>query len=216
MYEMDLIPESYRLTLWRLLWVKRFIIIITAVFLCNVACYAGLEVLKKDVQQEMYQLQAKKEINDIQKAELQRLRDEYADYEAQWSLLTALRGGIQTRETFLAVDRSIQNKDLWFLNWKFNRTSKRLANKPETVNRGYFIVVPAGQRQQTEYWKSSAHMTIKGQARNHKSLSEFVQRLFEQSSVENVRIIKTFLRRYAQLDLIDFDLAVTIAPSEDS
>ena len=54
------------------------------------------------------------------------------------------------------------------------------------------------------------NMTIRGQARDHSALSGFVQRLFAQPEIDDVRIRRTSLISDDRAEAVDFELAIVL------
>lgn len=111
----------------------------------------------------------------------------------------------------MVIDR-VLNDNIWFLQWSFKRAGEIVTLPPQTVQTGYFIIIPQENsrigKQQT--WKLETHMEIKGQARDHTSFSLFVQGLLSQPEIEDVKIVDTQMRRYADIQVVDFNIVIVI------
>ena len=57
-------------------------------------------------------------------------------------------------------------------------------------------------------------MEIQGQAVDHGALADFVRRLAAQRLVRDVRLLDTQTRRYTEVQVVDFRLAVVLAARE--
>ncbi len=122
-------------------------------------------------------------------------------------MLQGLRGGAAEANLFLGIDEALNGDELWFTNWQFRRAGVK-DTEGRVVETGYFVVVPEGTP--PESWQVETHMTIAGQAQDHGALSEFVRRLLGRAEIENVRIRRTEVQRYATRSVVAFDLAVVI------
>jgi len=54
-------------------------------------------------------------------------------------------------------------------------------------------------------------MTIRGQALDYSALSGFVSRLLERPEIEDVRVLRSTLKKQRDSRLVEFNLAVTVA-----
>jgi hypothetical protein len=145
-----------------------------------------------------------------QKAQVKALEFERSDLERQLAILSGLRGGAAAKQTLLAVDRAL-NGNVWFVSWSFRRTGELVDEAPETVNTGYFIVVPAESRDEPERaWRLRSHMEIRAQAASHSALASFVRQLVDQPEVEDVKVVNTRVHRYTNAQVVSFELAVVI------
>ena len=211
MAEFDLIPEDYRIQLWRDLWLKRFGFAVLALVSLHATGYGVLIYSKGMVKSEVEKLQVMRTITKQQTTELVELREQKAQYEYQWRLLTGLRSGTTAEHMFSTIDRSLAGDELWFLNWRFRRAGVNVNPEQKTSNSGYFVVIPQDEQESgSQAWQIETHMQIRGQAKDHSALSRFVKSLFEQPEIHNVRVLKTSLRRYAATSVVDFDLAVVV------
>ena len=147
-----------------------------------------------------------------QRLQLESLSQQKTDLNQQLSLLSSLRSGAPAQSVFVVIDRALSDADVWFLNWQFRRAGVIVPEEQAAgVETGYFIVVPEGtESQDNGEWRVETHMTIKGQARDHAALSQFVNGLFSQLAVVDVSVQKTALRRIDEFDVVDFDLTVVL------
>lgn len=209
MLEIDLIPHDYRTQLIRLTMLKKFGIISAAVLLFSISSYAVLLYTTQQLKSEVSNLQKQKAITSQQRASLIQQQVQKSKLQQQFKLLKGLRSGAAVEIMFKTIDTTLPD-DVWFRSWKFQRAGLVEA-RPKTVNTGYFIVVPQGEKAARPTGnRIQTNMTITGQARDHSALSEFVRRLFLQPEIQDVRIVKTALRRYTKTNVIDFDLAVIV------
>lgn len=214
MSEIDLIPDDYRTMLLRKRWLRLFATVISGLFIVSLGSYGAIGYVTKKIQTDIEQLQNQKAISTQQRIELAQLKDKETELRQQWELLNGLRSGAAAEAMLEMIDRSLSGNDVWFITWQFRRAGI-VVNTPQTeVNTGYFIVVPQGEKaKKNDAWQIQTHMTIKAQARDHAALSEFVKRLFQQSEVEDVRVVRTALRRYTAVNVVDFDLAIVVTSS---
>lgn len=211
MLSIDLIPADYRanLRMRRLLG------------LC-VACCAGFLLLSagtayalnkkiQTVKQATEQARLQYAMSAQQREQIERLDGGLAALDQELNLLKGLRSGAAAEDLFVIIDRALPGDDVWFVDWQFRRAGVLVPDTVRTVNTGYFIVVPAGQQQDTKApWQVETHMKINGQATDHAALSRFVRGLFEQPEVQDVKLNRTQVRRFANISVVDFDLAVVL------
>jgi hypothetical protein len=163
-------------------------------------------------QREVDQLRVAKDDVLGQKARLEALRNETADLERRRAILSGLRGGVEAKRMFVVVDRALDG-NVWFLSWTFRRAGELVEKVPETVDTGYFIVVPSGASKEPEKaWRLEAHMEIHARTLDHSTLAGFVRRLVEQPEIQDVRILKTRMHKYTTRQVVDFELAVIVNP----
>lgn len=211
MPDIDLIPEDYRSWLLRQSMLKRFAITMT-VFLSAVLLLGGIigEGAKR-AQTRVAQLKSQNAITQQQHVQLELLSEEQAEYERQWSLLRGLRAGAAAEDVFSIIDAALNEGDLWFTSLKFRRAGVIVDGEQRGVETGYFIVVPADERQNSNAdWHVETHMTIQGQAKDHQALSTFVRSLFEQPDIKYVNVQKTTLTDYANGRVVSFDLTIVL------
>ncbi len=146
------------------------------------------------------------------KARLESLQAEKVELLRRQAILSGLRGGVEARRMFLVVDQALDG-NVWFLSWTFRRAGELVDHEPETVDTGYFIVVPSRAKDEPEKaWRLEAHMEIHARALDHATLAEFVRRLVEQPEVRDVRVLRTRVHEYTARQVVDFELAVIVNP----
>ena len=210
MSDVDLVPGHYRRLQRLRATLRRSGIVAVLVLVCIGVAKAGLVHGIQIKQRELGQLRTAKTGLLSQKAQVKGLELEKSDLERQLALLDGLRGGPAAKQTLLAVDRAL-NGNVWFLSWSFRRTGELVEEAPETVNTGYFIVVPAQSSDEPERaWRLRSHMEIRAQAANHSALATFVRELVEQPEVEEVKVVNTRVHRYTSAQVVSFELAVVI------
>lgn len=189
--------------------IKHFLIILAVLLLLTTSTSATLKFSTQKLKHEASSLQKQKDITVQQRTALIQIQEQQSKLQQQWKLLQGLRSGAAVKIMFEMIDSALSD-DVWFLSWKFKRTG--LAQpRAKTINKGYFIVVPRGQAITiTNNTRLQTNMEITGQARDHSALSDFVQRLFKQPEIQDVRVVKTALRRYTRRNVIDFDLDVIV------
>lgn len=211
MREIDMIPVSYherqQLKGWCYKAMAAFGILLIAIVLSRYyvtdqsqridARIAGLQMDKS------FNLQQQKKYNDLL-AEKERLQKNL-------EILDGLRGGPAVREILQVIDRVLDGT-VWFNQWTFTRAGEITEVKPQSVQTGFFIIVPqntAGNSKQ-QAWKLNTHMELKGQTLDHVSLSRFVRKLIEQPEIEDAQVINTALRKYTDFQAVDFNLIVIV------
>ena len=211
MTEIDLIPKDYRTRLWQSRWLKFAGVALGALLLGHGATYGVLLEQRRVVQADVAKLEADQRVSTQQRSELESLSAAKAEYDQQLRLLTGLRSGASAEQLFLTVERALDTDDVWFMDWRFQRSGIVVEAAENGVDTGYFIVVPAEPGTSGEQpWQVRTHMTIRGRSRDHSALSDFVKRLFAQPEIDDVHLGQTSMTRLDGNDLVDFDLAVVM------
>ena len=214
MAEFDLVPPDYRLRLAFQKWLQRLGVFVIVIVIVNAASSAALAVASNQLQSRIQALQTKQAMTAQQRAQLESLDERIAELRDQWRVLAALRSGAPAEQVFVTIDQALSHKDVWFEEWAFTRAGAVGARPPATVNTGYFIVVPDSEAEAVQAWQVKTHIRIRGQARDHGALSRFVRALFERAGVNDVRVQRTTLRRYANASVVDFELAIMLDGTE--
>lgn len=210
MAEMDLVPQDYRESLRIRRWVRNALAGYGVLLACVVGAKFGLAHTVEKEKLRVGQLQASKQVTLNQLALIEELRGREADARRRLDILAGLRGGPAAEQMFVTIDRAL-DQSVWFQSWNFRRAGQVVEMDPQTVQTGYFIIVPKGQKQQEDMaWRLETHMEIKGQAFTHSALASFVKRLLDQPEIEDVRVLNTGLRRYTEAQVVNFDLAVVV------
>lgn len=210
-HEIDLIPASYRERLkiqrgCHIFFVALILIIVLTVFLRflisnkNKTLQSTISTLQRD---KSFNLQKQHHYNELLATE-RRLRKNL-------EILDGLRGGPPVRQILKAIDRVLNGK-VWFLQWTFKRAGEITEAQPQTLDTGYFIIIPKenSQNGRQQAWKLDTHMTIKGQALDHSSFSNFVQKLLNQPEIDDVKVLNTQQRSYLDSHIIDFNIIVIV------
>jgi hypothetical protein len=176
-----------------------------------VLTWTVLGVAIDNTREDVETLQNKLSFTTQQQADIQRLGAEKTELERQFRLLSNLRSGAAAGDMFVTVDNALTSDDVWFRNWKFERAGIMVGDEVETVNTGYFVVVPDGADQlDPDELRILTNMEIRGQALDHSALSSFVRRLFVQPGIDDIRIRRTSLSDRNRTDTVDFELAVIL------
>lgn len=211
MADIDLIPHDYRIGIQQRRLVIRFGLAVLALLVCSSGALATILVTKHNVNLEITNLEQKKTISTQQRDQLTQLQAEQKQYQQQFELLNGLRSGAAVQRIFVTIDKALDDQSVWFQHWKFQRAGSLIEHKEAEVQTGYIIILPADDKTAVpKAWQIHTHMTITGQALDHAALSHFVRRLLDQPEVEDVRVLKTVLRRYTKTNVVDFDLAIVV------
>jgi Tfp pilus assembly protein PilN len=210
MAELDLVPSEYRRHQLLRRWLRLFALVFAAVIVLVAGARVFLARCVRAEQVRIEELRATKQVTLNQLALIEELHNRKSDAEKRLEILAGLRGGPAAEQMFVTVDRAL-GPDVWFESLSFRRAGELVDVPPQTVETGYFIVVPKGQQQtQERAWRLNTHMEIKGQARNHSALADFARRLVDQPEIEDVKVLKTSLRQYTRAQLVNFELAVVV------
>ena len=211
MHEFDLIPAYYRERIRIERWCLIFIVVYIGVLLVITGLNYAIGLGNKNLNSEIKALQKGKILNFQQHKKYDELLTEEKLLTDRLKILEGLRSGLPAKQVLLAIDR-VMNNDIWFEKWSFKRTGVVSEVKPETVQTGYFIIIPkdSNNSNNQQAWQLKTHMEIRGQAINHSSLAAFVGRLLEQPEIQDVKILNTKARAYQEFQLVDFNLIVII------
>lgn len=209
--EFDLIPASYRERLKIRYWCQLFLAICFLLVILIIAAKFIIASQTRIIESRIDSLQQDKSFNLRQQQIYNQSLTVENRLQKNIEILNGLRGGPPVRQILRVIDRIIDG-NVWFTQWTFTRAGELTEVKPQTVQTGYFIIIPqntAGNNKQ-QTWKLDTHMEIKGQARDHSSLSNFVSALIKQPEIIDVKVIKTSLREYVDYKIVDFNLVVII------
>lgn len=209
--EIDLVPSDYRAHQVKLRIVRRFAYIVIPLLLIGGLLYTILRFQTWQIEHELEALEKRALVTSQQRDQIAQLRKTAEDIQRQLVMLNRLRSGGQALGIFRTIDRALPPRAVWFRMWTFQRAGFVVEGNASEVNRGYFVVIPAdNEASSSEAWRLETHMDIKGQARDHSALSEFVRNLFGQPQVQDVQIVNTARRGYKDTSVIDFDLRIVL------
>lgn len=211
MNEIDLIPAVYRKRLLFSHWLRLSAYLLGALSVLILGAFFVLRTETLKVDQELKLLQSQKAISTQQRKELEKLDARKQDLSQQLDLLAGLRSGSAAEQMFLTIDRAMSEGDVWFTNWEFRRAGSATEKDPKTVNTGYFIVIPKGEKTREETWMIETQMMIKGEAMDHAALSNFVSKLIDQPEIQSVRVVKSELFSLNGHKLVKFSLDVVVS-----
>ncbi len=212
MHSIDLIPADYRQARWLQGWLRQ--LAITAVVIAGLAvlAFAGLQQQAKNLTAEVQRLEEQQAVTDQQRAVLEDLNRRKTAIGQQLSVLKGLRAGAPAQTVFKVIDKALADAEVWFLDWQFQRAGMKSPNAPQAgVETGYFVMVPdAALADGNQSWLVETHMTIKGQARDYKALSRFVNGLYADKTVVDVKVQRTEMNKRNSKDVVQFEVAVVL------
>lgn len=210
MADFNLIPPSYEQRLARLHMLRLSAVGVAALLMVGLAAYAGLGYWIEAVQGEVAELQKRQEVTARQRRTIADLNSQKKELNQQWQLLESLRSGMPAKQMMETVQGALRENEVWFIDWRLRRAGIVTEKEPVANQPGYFIIVK--RKGNSEDWQSMTHMTIRGQAKDHSTLSEFAQRLLTQPDIEDVRVQKTTqsFGRDREPRAVDFDLAIVL------
>ncbi len=198
----DLVPEDYRRTLRLRRWLRAFCWACAGVAVLAGLGRLGLAYLVRAEQAGLAaarQLQAASGAQRAKLADLQARRDAA---ERQIKALETLRGPAVIGELFFAIDAAATGK-VWFNELSFAREEELAEAKPQ-----------AGAAERS--WRAWQRAQIHGQALDHSTLAEFINRLGSQPGIGQVRLINTSARSYTGMQVVDFQLAALLGPRPEA
>jgi hypothetical protein len=172
--------------------------------------YVSLARWTDSVRVEVAELQAKQEVSSQQRNTIALLLGNKKELDQQWLLLESLRAGMPAKGLMESVQQAMRADEVWFVDWRLRRAGIVTEKATTADNPGYFVIVKKNDRD--EDWHAKTHMTVRGQARDHATLSEFAQRLLEHSDIEDVLVQRTSqaFGRDRSAVAVDFDLAIVL------
>lgn len=212
MDEIDLIPEEYRRKRLFVNWLKHFWVALGLVTLVMVGGFIGLKQTNAELTKNIQNLKSQRALASENTGQLKQLLAQRDGLQQQLNLLAGLRSGSSAEQMFMTMDHALPGPQVWITKWSFRRAGSAVENSTETVNTGYFIVVPSGRGdKKQEAWKIDTWMEVQGQALDHVAMSEFVSSLTRQPEIDNVRIVSTRLNQSQNIKLVDFSLEIIVS-----
>lgn len=212
MNEIDLIPEEYRIKRLFISWLKRAGVTLGLIVAIILTVFVVLKQANDKLSDHIQSLKVQRAIATENGQQLKLFSDQRTGLKQQLNLLAGLRSGSSAEQMFITMDNALPGPQVWLTKWQFRRAGNRVEADVETVNTGYFIVVPSGKgNKKQEAWKIDTKMEVHGQALDHIAMSEFVANLTRQPEIENVRIVSTRLNQSRQKKLVDFSLEIVVA-----
>lgn len=209
--EIDMIPASYRERLKIQQCCQLFIVALVVVIVLTIFFRLSLNRNNTIIRNTITTLERNKSFNLQQQVIYNELLNVERKVKKNLEILNGLRGGVPVRQTLEVIDR-VLNENIWFLHWSFKRAGEIVNVQQESIQAGYFIIIPQENshigKQQT--WRLDMHMEIKGQAMDHSSLSLFVQNLLKQSEINDVKIVNTQKAHYINTQVVEFNIVIVI------
>ena len=213
MHELDLIPASYREQLKVKRWFRLFFISVAITILIISGLKFSIVNSTKKLSDKIEVLQKNKIVNIGLQKKYNDLVEQEIKLKKDLEVLKGLQGGPSTKQILLAMDRAMQN-GVWFTQWSFNRLREITPVQPDTVQTGYFIIIPQETANSSpvnqQAWKLTTHMEISGQALDHTNFSNFVNKLIHQPEISDVKVINTSLNSNLSTQVVDFKIIVII------
>jgi Tfp pilus assembly protein PilN len=214
MSEFNLIPEEYFAGIRK----RRLMLLAISAGIAVVTLMGGsigaAHYVLAEREHELQLLRQQKALSVQQQAQLTQLQQDRNRLQSDLRLLSSLQSGAPVTRVIAAVEKAAQPSGVSFESWAFMRSGIRAGEDTEAKPPSYYALSMAEQGFPAD-WESLAQMAIEGRAKDHAALSSFVQRLFEQPDIEDVRI----QRSTRNLGGVEFNLAIVIAtagPTGDS
>jgi len=205
MSEFNLIPEEYhRAVRQRRLLLMGISVAIAVVVLC-VGSIGSAYYLLDQREAELIVLRQHKALSVQQQDRLTYLQEQKQTLESDLRLLSSLQSPVSMADVVMAVENAASPAGVHFQSWAFRRAGIRTADDPEVRPPSYYAL--SEEKSFPASWESLTHVTIFGEARDHAALSTFVQGLFEQQDIEDVRIQRSARNERG----VEFQLAVVMA-----
>lgn len=214
MHDIDLIPLEYHRKKLLSGWLKKGLFSLVLMTIVFVSAFVILRNESLILKQNIEKLQSQKDITNKHRVQLEKLNSQKKDLDQQLKLLAGLRSGTAAEQMFLTIDSALPAENLWITGWKFRRAGTPVENVNNTVNTGYFIVIPQGENNKNnkeETWKIETQMTLQGKSMDHSALSEFVLKLTQHEDIEDVKVVSTRLTKINNVKLVNFSLQIIIS-----
>ena len=221
MTDIDLIPPHYRELLRIRRWTRLFVISAITIIMLTLFTKGLFSYLINRQNEAIEGLQQTKTSVVNNEQVLDGLVTQKSALQHKLDILATLQNGPSTNSLFVAIDNAM-SKDIWFQELSYTNRPETGKAKGETVNTGYFIVVPQGSEQAGTTAQAAASnklltkVEIKGQALSHTALASFVNRLNAQPVFNTVKIVNTQLRRYTRTEVVDFTLVASTQAMQES
>ncbi len=209
MGEMDLIPGEYRQNLHRKHQLRHFILACMLLMACMGLAKGMLSYLIWRENVQIVRLEQQENILQQNQAKTESYRQQKQITEQQLAALDELRGRDRVAFFLKAIDNAY-SEGIWFDSVHFMRQSKTgtLEGVPGVGNAN-ITVVPENTGVDFDQ-----HVEILGHAINHSRLAEFMRTLGAQPGIADLRLIDTGLRNYTMVQVVDFNLALQMNPSQ--
>ncbi len=213
--DIDLVPVEFHKKHQLIRWMKISGFSLALLTVVILGLFSFLHSQSIHLEKEIERLQSQKAITNSHRQQLEKLNQQKKDLDQQLKLLAGLRSGAAAEQMFVTIDQALPAANVWITRWNFRRAGTPVENADNTVNTGYFIVIPSNakknQQNKEETWKIETQMNSQGQSMDHAALSEFVLNLTRQSEIEDVRVVSTQLTEINQVKLVNFNLEITVS-----
>ena len=213
MKEFDLIPETYRIYIWKVKVVKESLLIMVGVLLIIIATYSAIVHATQSTNAKIEKLTIVKEVTSKKQEELSKLQLVKKDLDSKWDLLNGLRSTPSPEDIFYSIDNALKDLDLWFTNLKYERT-EYISEEDSFINTGYFVILSADNNKNT--LSIGTKLLISGGAANHSTLSTFVKNLLAQPSVHNAKVLETSTQHVQKMAHINYVIEIIINQNQET
>ncbi len=222
----DLIPLDYRRTRRLSRWLRSLCWACAVAAALVGAARLGLAHLVRAEHTELAALRRLQAITAAHRAKLADLQGRVSSAERQVKALATLRDPTVLGELFFAIDTATTGR-VWFNEFSFTRNGEPVDARSVAREAGRFIPVPASagnaQGGQPAAVTAAAggrrawqRAQIHGQAPDHSTLAEFINRLGGQPGIAQVRLIDTSARSYPGRQIVEFELAAVLEPRPEA
>lgn len=211
-HSFDLVPEAYRRRRSLMLLLKRFAGSAVCIIGLMVIVAAALGQQSAQLESDIEQLRLQQDLDRQQQQHVSDLNASVSTQRERWQLLEGLRSGLSAAEVMSSVEAALPAERVWLTEWAFRRAGIVTNDEPEPRPPSYFVRL---ESKSSDPWQAVTHMTLTGQAVDHKALSEFASELLRTPSVADVRIQRTLRGRGRDGSVIAFEVAVSVQTSID-
>ena len=217
MRNIDLVPNAYREGRKQRRFLVRSAVGSGMAVAALLLVYGFLRVETNSRIEQAADLRAQNALTQRQQEELEVLVERRNEFLRQLSVLQGLRAGAAVSDIFTIVDNAIVPGKVWFTDWSFHRSGIVVNGRSSDPETGSFVVVGnGGDTAASDDLEVETHMSIRGQAVDHRALSAFVRRLYSQNHVRDVNVRRTAQVVYSASQVVDFDLTVILTSEASS
>ncbi len=141
----------------------------------------------------LFEITQSRKAIDIARAEVDSINARKQKLEDRYTLLKALRGNISVRDLFAAMDASL-SAEIEFDALNFERAGEPIESEKHSAESSYFIIIPKYDgrlKDRYDAWRIDANLTIRGRAKSHSAMADFMTQLSKQDTIEHVKLLRT-------------------------
>ncbi|MCB1753931.1 MAG: hypothetical protein KDJ38_00320 [Gammaproteobacteria bacterium] len=188
----NLMPPAYKRGLTFRADLKIFLVLLVSI---AVLAFIARWVLSRDIEANRIKfadVTASRDYIQTQLAEMDALRVSKEKLESRYKLLNGLKGDVSVQDLFLVMDSAL-TEDIEFETFIFERAGEAVSQQEESAGDSYFIILPESGQEKNRYdaWRIKSNMTIRGRARTHSAMANFMTAIGEHEKIERVELLNS-------------------------